>query len=116
MESSHETIISNELSRYHPRRSQRYSAVNVLLVTWKDDDIGVASEVDELAHLFRDEFSFFVWPYQIPSNNSQVQLQLHVAQFIERCGSSDDNLIILYYSGHGGRTADRMSSECEWSA
>jgi hypothetical protein len=115
MDSSHETIISKELSRYRPRRSQWYSAVNVLLVMWKDDDIGVADEVDELARHFR-EFNFLVWLYQIPSENSQAQLQLHVAQFIRRCGSDGDNLIILHYSGHGGRTADRMSSGCVWSA
>jgi hypothetical protein len=43
-------------------------------------------------------------------------LQLHIAQFIQRCGSDDDNLIILHYSGHGGKTADPMDSECVWSA
>jgi hypothetical protein len=116
MDSSHETIISNELSSYNPRRSQRYSAVHVLLITWKDDDIGVADEVNELTHLFRDKFNFFVWPYQIPSKNSQAQLQLYIAQFILRCGSDDDNLIILHYSGHGGKTVDPMDSECVWSA
>ncbi|KUJ24440.1 uncharacterized protein LY89DRAFT_776560 [Mollisia scopiformis] len=116
MSSSHETIISNEISRYNPRRSQRYSTVHVLLIRWKDDDIGVADEVKQLAQLFRDKFNFFVWPYQIPTENSQVELYLHIAQFIQRCGSENDNLIILHYSGHGGRTADLMNSECVWSA
>ena len=115
MDSSHEVIISEELSRYRPRRSQRYSVVHVLLLRWQDDDIGVAGEIDSLANLFR-LFNFVVWPYQIPSENSQAQLQLQIAQFIQRCGSDGENLIILYYSGHGGRNADGKSSECVWSA
>ena len=112
---THENFISTELSRYRPLRGHRYSSVNVLLVQWKDDDIGVSGELEELAKLFRG-FSFLVWPYRIPSENSQAQFQSHVAQFINNCGSDKDGLIILYYSGHGGRTVNQMSSECVWSA
>jgi hypothetical protein len=86
------------------------------MITWKEDDIGVADEVKQLAHLFRDQYNYFVWPYQIPSKAPQAELLLHIAQFIQRCGTDDGNLVILYYSGHGGRTADPMGSECVWSA
>jgi hypothetical protein len=115
---SNKNLISEELWRYRPCRRQRYTAVNVLLVTWKEDDMppGVADEVDELERVFRYEFTFLTWPYKIPSENSQAQLQLHVAKFIQHCASEEGNLVILYYSGHGGRTVDRMSSECIWSA
>jgi hypothetical protein len=109
-------IITQELSRYRPRRSQRYSTVNVLVVSWKDDDIGVADEVADVVDLFRHEFDFFVWPYHIPSEETQSKFQVHVAQFIDQFGMDEDALIILYYSGHGGQTDDATSSECVWAA
>lgn len=112
----HENAIAQELARYRPRRSQRYSAVNVLVVTWKDDDIGVADEVAEVIDHFRQQLNFIVWPYHIPSQSSQSELQVHVAQFIQQCGIDEDALVILFYSGHGGQTLERSSSECVWAA
>lgn len=112
----HELVLTQELSRYRPRRSQRYTAVNVLIVTWIEDDIGVAGEVEELVRLFRSDFKYLVWEYRIPSDNAQSELQVHISQFIRQCGSDEDALILLYYSGHGGQTRDRMSSEFVWAA
>ncbi|KAF2829602.1 hypothetical protein CC86DRAFT_464137 [Ophiobolus disseminans] len=109
------SAIREELTRYRPRRSQRYSSVNILLMLWKDDDIGVAPEVAKLANFFRD-CGFLVWPYHIPSIDSQSKLHLKVAQFVDLYSNDADALMIVYYSGHGGKTLDNMSSECTWAA
>ncbi|KAF2184883.1 hypothetical protein K469DRAFT_708655 [Zopfia rhizophila CBS 207.26] len=114
--SPQQAVLSKALMQYRVRRIQRYSTVNVLLLTWIDEDIGLMSEINELEHVFVKDFNFFVWRYGIPSESSQVELQVQITQFIKLWGSSDDALIIVFYSGHGGPTHDKTSSECIWSA
>jgi hypothetical protein len=114
--SSGEVDISEELSRYRLRRQQHYACVHVLLLSWKDSDIEVlGAEIKELARVFRQHFNYLVWPYHIPSQEPQTRLQLHVAQFIARYGQ-EDNLVVVFYSGHGGRTIDRTNPACIWAA
>jgi hypothetical protein len=115
-ESRHAALLNDALTQYRPRRQQRYSTVNVLLLTWAEDDIGLIDEIDELERVFSEEFRYFVWRYQIPSQRSQVELQLQITSFIKLWGSSEENLIIVFYSGHGGPTRNNLSSECIWSA
>jgi hypothetical protein len=57
---SHEKTIASELARYRPRQTQRYAAVNVLLLSWEDDDIGCAAEIAELHLLFQQSFNYAV--------------------------------------------------------
>jgi hypothetical protein len=113
-EDEHQRKISTELARYRPRRTQRYLAVNVLLLSWRDDDIGCAKEVDNLARMFEEHFNYFVWPYKIPSEESQRLLAVHVSQFLSQFGGPD-NLILVYYGGHGGPPVSEKSP-CTWSA
>lgn len=113
MEGEQETI-SARLEAYQPLRSVRYAAVDVLLLSWKDDDIGCAAEIDELAELFCGEcFGYNVFKYRIPSEDSQAQLNFRIAQFILSSGR-DENLLIVYYGGHSMRVKDR--SPCTWVA
>ena len=113
-EPQHQTaILSSELSRFRPRRTQRYAAINVLLLTWKDTDLEIADEINRLERIFREHFNYFVWHYHIPSRDPQTQLALRVVQFINNFGGKDENLILLYYSGHGGPA---KGTECIWSA
>ncbi|KAK0659743.1 hypothetical protein QBC41DRAFT_331334 [Cercophora samala] len=107
-------IIAKGLEQYRPRRTQRYAAINVLLLSWKDDDIGCADEIAELEHMFRDSFNYAVWPYRIPSQDPETNLNLTVAQFVSSFGR-EDGLIIVYYGGHGGPKVD-TKSPCTWAA
>lgn len=109
----HVALLSSDLSQFRLRRTQRYAAINVLLLTWKDTDLDIADEVDQLKQVFREHFAYFVWHYHIPSENSQTQLALRVVQFISNFGGNDDNLVLVYYGGHGGPA---MGTECIWSA
>lgn len=106
--------LSAEVQRYEPRRKQRYSTVNVLLLYWKDSDIpATRKEALELGALFRDHFKYFVLPYEIPSENSQQSLNFQVAEFLKQFAASD-NLILVHYGGHGGKSPTR--SPCTWAA
>ncbi|TVY21098.1 hypothetical protein LARI1_G001967 [Lachnellula arida] len=110
----HEAKISTKLAEYRPRRIQRYSAVNVLLLSWKDSDLDCADEVNALGRMFEEHFNYSVWPYLLPSEDSQSKLALLVAQFLSRFGGPD-KLILVYYGGHGGPPVS-TKSPCTWAA
>ncbi|KAJ4358750.1 uncharacterized protein N0V89_003334 [Didymosphaeria variabile] len=113
---SAEADLSGALSRYRLRRHQRYACVHVLLLSWKDSDIKeIADELSELGSIFREQFNYLVWPYHIPSQKPQEELQVHVSQFISRY-ADEENLIVVFYSGHGGRAANSEDAACIWAA
>ncbi|KAI1174286.1 hypothetical protein F4777DRAFT_390127 [Nemania sp. FL0916] len=113
---AHVQAISDELTLYRPRRLQRYTATHALLLSWEDDDIGVAGEIEQLSEMLCDSnrFGCQVWSYQIPSQNPARALNFRLAQFLDEFGN-EDNLIIVYYGGHGG---PRVSTKgpCTWAA
>ncbi len=110
----HKETLATGLADYRPRRTHRYEAVNVLLLLWADDDIGCANEIAELARMYREDFNYGVWPYRIPSQDSDRSLNFCVAQFVKLFGGSD-NLIIVHYSGHGGPKVT-TKNPCTWAA
>jgi hypothetical protein len=115
-EAGQQQTLAHSLRRYQPRRTQRYEGVYVLLLRWAEDDIGphLAREVDELHRLFGDVFKYAVSEYKIPSIDPGTALNSYVANYIETFGG-DDNLIIVFYSGHGGPQVS-TKSPCTWSA
>src|SRR6266699_3898994 len=112
----YEKAIATGLANYRARRVQRYAAVNVILLNWAEDDIGphLAKEAADLSQMFRDVFNYVVWPYKIPSVDSERSLNLAMAQFIKSFGH-EDNLLIVYYSGHGGPRVEEKGP-CTWAA
>lgn len=115
-EKGHQKAIAARLADYQARRTQRYAAVNVILLTWVETDIGpyLMEEVTELSKMFRDVFNYAVWPYKIPSLDAERSLNLAIAQFIKSFGH-EDNLLIVYYSGHGGPRVE-TKGPCTWAA
>lgn len=107
-------LISEGLAKYKHLRTKHYETVSVLLLYWKDDDLGCAAEVDDLGRVFRNDFNYSVGSYRIPSRDPQSSLNLKMAQFISECGG-DNNLIIVYYGGHGGLENPEETS-CTWAA
>ncbi|KAL9092581.1 MAG: hypothetical protein Q9165_004385 [Trypethelium subeluteriae] len=106
--------LSDELEQYQLRRAQRYTFVTVLILYWKDTDLKLWDELKELEDLFRNTFNYNVERYEIPSQRSQDQLEHIIDLFLIRYGTPD-NLVIIYYGGHGGPTKNG-STECEWAA
>lgn len=88
------------------RHDTRYSQVYVLLVSWEEDDLGVATEINRLGHVFQDRYHFKVQYYRIPSAKPDRALYSRVLGFLDLDG--DDTLLIFYYGGHSVR---RQSNE-----
>lgn len=106
--------IANELSKYRLRRRQGYASVYVLILSWEANDVTFGEDARGIARVFRDSFNYVVLPFKIPSVDSQQRLNLHVAQFVSQYGS-EDNLIVVYYGGHGAPSYNHQS-ECIWAA
>jgi Caspase domain len=91
-----------------PRRQDlRYTQVQVLLIRWEDDDLGVVTEVQELKHVFQHIYNYSVETYDIPSVMPQRTLNRRIQEFLkydERNG--DETLLIVYYAGHASRVPD----------
>ncbi|KAL8726167.1 MAG: hypothetical protein Q9166_006884 [cf. Caloplaca sp. 2 TL-2023] len=87
-----------------------YCDVYVLLLSWEDDDLGVAAEIDDLEKVFRDIYGYRVDRWKIPSITSHNALVYHIMQSL-RDFESNDKLFITYYGGHGFMNDDR---QCVW--
>jgi Caspase domain len=86
-----------------PRRHEsRYLKVEVLLLSWEDDDLGVVKEVTELQNLFEDLYHYEVQVYQIPNVKPDKELKRRMLQFLEN--DHEDTLLILYYGGHARKS------------
>ena len=80
----------------------RYSNVQVLLISWKDDDLGVAKEVEKLQNVFNDLYHYDVEVYQIPSVKPDKALKRRILEFLD--GDGEETLLILYYAGHAKKS------------
>ena len=92
----------------------KYHRVQVLLVQWEDEDLGVDEEVGKLEAVFSrghpKGYNFHTQRYSIPNDRSEDQLALRLMDF--RKGATDKDLLIVYYAGHAGGSAQ----ECIWAA
>lgn len=73
----------------------------MLLLSWVEDDLNVHSEVTELEKVFRKDYAFTTvdW-YKIVSQDPYSSLEDELYTF-KRDYSKKDNLLIIYYAGHG---------------
>ncbi|KAH8776221.1 hypothetical protein BGZ57DRAFT_953345 [Hyaloscypha finlandica] len=81
--------------------TSRYTKVSVLLLSWVTDDLGVASEVQRLQHVFEDMYKFQVETYQIPDEKPDRALKGRILEFLKN--DLDDSLLVIYYAGHARR-------------
>lgn len=92
----------------------RYKEVHVLLLSWKDDNLGVRAEIDELRNVFSKLYRFEIHQYEIQGEKPGRDTQARVTNFLQE-HDSVDNLLILYYAGHA--IPSRQGSEAPiWSA
>ena len=107
-----ETLNNAATSAYPNRGKSRYTGVQVLLLSWVDDNLGVKKEVNELEKVFRQIYNFGTEIWDIPSGTkSHHSLAGKLWRFIEDYDDKD-RLLIVYYGGHGGMNDDR---QCVWS-
>ncbi|KAL8732293.1 MAG: hypothetical protein Q9166_002865 [cf. Caloplaca sp. 2 TL-2023] len=118
----HDHIISLEIfskdlqkaiSNSFPRPKTLYTAVHVLLLRWAEDDLNVQEELATLKRVFESQFRFATEQWDIPSQNSTRALQTKLYNF-QDTHQSEDELLIVYYGGHGD--ADRRRGRSIWAA
>jgi hypothetical protein len=86
-----------------PRRHDfRYSKVQVLLISWGEDDLGVVKEVTDLQKVFEDLYHYEVKLYRIPSVKPDKALKRRMLEFLD--SDREDTLLILYYAGHAKKS------------
>ena len=112
----------------HRTRKPRYSQVQVLLLTWKEDDLEedekvirlnkiIEEEVRTVHKLFEATLNFSVERFEIPSVdqrtkklvNSQNKLLAKITSFVDKY-EDDETLLVIYYNGHGSY----WGNSCYW--
>lgn len=101
----------NESSWHHPQRQySKYNNVEVLLLHWEADDLGVNTEVQKLEWLWRSRYNFMTYSQQIPSEDADDYVTTQILNF--RRGKGPRDLLIVYYGGHALGSAN----QCTWIA
>ncbi|KAL8815419.1 MAG: hypothetical protein Q9223_005443 [Gallowayella weberi] len=104
-------ILNQSLLAAFPRASgSRYSDVNVLLLSWEDDDLDVVTEITELSTVFSQVYGYETDHYRIPSTQSHIALARKILESLLASDSSE-KLLIVYYGGHGYMNDQR---DCVW--
>jgi len=92
----------------------RYKEAHVLFLSWEEDNIGVKQEINDLRSVFSRFYRYQTHEYEINSQKPGRDTQSKVASFLSE-NDSHDNLLILYYAGHG--IPSRQGSEAPiWAA
>ncbi|OIW32561.1 hypothetical protein CONLIGDRAFT_712867 [Coniochaeta ligniaria NRRL 30616] len=97
------------------RHRSPYVDVNVLLMTWESDDLGVEREVQCLESLFRDVYHFEVEHWKIPDHQPGRHATKKVIELME-VSTHADNLVIFYYAGHAMRNSHQPGGLPIWFA
>ena len=83
------------------RSRNDYKSVSVLVLYWQEGDLpGFKKEAYEIGELFATHFHYDIEYYEIPSNNSHMELDKKVNSFLDDHGGPD-HLMIFHYGGHG---------------
>ena len=105
-------ILNSAAKAAFPNRGlSRYKEVHALLLSWEDDTLGVIDEITELGDVFRSIYHFEAEEWKIPGERSHISLAAKILGLLNDY-ESVDNLLIVYYGGHGCMNDDR---QCVWS-
>lgn len=104
--------LTQSLKRTFPTDPRSYDNVYVLLIRWAEDDLGTEKEINDLDRVFCDAYNYTTECEVIPSNNSHNTLEFMITRFRHR-HDSPNNLLIVYYGGHGVKESDNKST---WAA
>ena len=90
------------------RPVEEHKKVSVLLLSWETSDLdGIDKEIDDLEDLFTKTFHFSVKRFRIPEQQSFIQLETRIIQFIAS-NDSPSSLLIIYYGGNADRNDDKI--------
>ena len=91
-----------------PQVQHAYAAVYVLLLSWENDDLGVCTEIDQLAAVFGQAYDFWVERSLIPDKEPDGALEETLKSFVKKY-ESPRSLLIVYYGGHGALNEARLA-------
>ena len=100
--------LTQSLKRVFTTSPRRYDGVYVLLVRWKDDDLGTENEIRDLENVFHTLYNYHTERALIPSDNAYNYLESIVVNFRSR-HDGPNNLLIFYYGGHGVKVSNHKS-------
>ncbi|KAK6342424.1 hypothetical protein TWF718_007825 [Orbilia javanica] len=80
---------------------EKYESVHVLLLSFEESDLDLEFDLGGISHAFQ-RLGYTVRHYQIPTENSAVELDKELEDFFEVKDNDSHELRILYYNGHGG--------------
>ncbi|KAM3432708.1 hypothetical protein NHJ13734_006766 [Beauveria thailandica] len=93
----HDAAILINRQAAHPRTA--YTNVSVLLLGWQDDAAAV-DNIRALQQVLDADYRYHTQTWQIPTvANPSIKLGMQMASFLEH--ARPDQLLIIYYSGHG---------------
>jgi len=82
-------------------KSYRYKEIHALMFLWKDDDLHVLNEVNELKAVFDKHYHFTsILISVIPSRKPYCHVKNEIEN-LRHVLNRTDSLVIVYYSGHG---------------
>jgi hypothetical protein len=86
----------------------RYKEVHAHFFSWEEDDLGVSEEIKKLHKVFENlSLATITTYYKIPSDNPYEFMDVTLSN-VKNSWSHPDNLLIIYYSGHGYLDRGRM--------
>lgn len=87
------------INRQAAHACSSYTNVSVLLLGWQDDPAAVEN-IRALQQVFVTDYHFHTQTWQIPTvANPTAKLGMQMASFLEH--ARPNQLLIIYYSGHG---------------
>ncbi|KAL9038919.1 MAG: hypothetical protein Q9180_002841, partial [Flavoplaca navasiana] len=105
--------LQKAIANSFPRPNTSYHSVHVLLLRWAEDDLNVQVELTVLKSVLENQYRFTTEQWDIPSSSPTRALQTKLYEF-QNCHQSEDELLIVYYGGHGD--ADRRRGRSIWAA
>ncbi|ATY61575.1 Zinc C2H2 [Cordyceps militaris] len=87
------------INRQSAHSTTSYTNVSVLLLGWQDDAAAVEN-IRALQQVLVSDYRHHTQTWQIPTvANPSIKLSMQIASFLEH--ARPDQLLIIYYSGHG---------------
>ena len=98
-----QVIFSNSIAKGNYKNPSTYKKVAALLLCWEGAFDDLISEVEALKDVFEHQYHYESYVERIESKDEhklQVCINAIVANFVHK-RDGRDNLLIVYYSGHG---------------